>query len=156
MTPVAIAPDGSAVIDTSTPAGITLMTAPTTGSTTLRDLATQAAIAAGIDPGLFRALVQQESAWNPNAISKAGAQGLVQLMPATAQQLGVTNPFDPIQSLNAGAKYLASLINQFGSVSLGLAAYNAGPGNVQKYGGIPPFAETMAYVAKITAMAPIS
>ena len=73
----------------------------------------------------------------------------MQLMPGTARELGVTDSFDPQQNINAGARYLAQMINQFGSVKLGAAAYNAGPGNVQKYGGIPPFEETQNYVKKL-------
>lgn len=106
----------------------------------------------GIDPALFRNLVQQESSFNPRAISSAGALGLAQLMPKTAESLGVTNPFDPAQNLDGGAKYLSQLLKQFNNNrELALAAYNAGPGAVTRAGGIPPIPETQNYVKKILA-----
>jgi soluble lytic murein transglycosylase-like protein len=99
----------------------------------------------GIPEDLFLRLVQQESGWNPNAKSHKGAMGLAQLMPGTAAKLGV-NASDPVQNLNGGARYLRLMYNQFGNWNLALAAYNAGPGAVQKYGGIPPYRETRNYV----------
>jgi hypothetical protein len=115
----------------------------------LRAEAIKAAQSAGIDPDLFLRLVQQESAFNPAAVSPVGATGLAQLMPATAQELGV-DPNDPIQNLQGGARYLRQQLDAFGGdPSLALAAYNAGAGNVRKYGGIPPFKETRNYVARI-------
>lgn len=106
----------------------------------------------GIDPALFESLVEQESGFNPAAVSRAGAQGLTQLMPATAKMLGVSDPFDPIQNLDGGARYLAQMLQQFGGDErLALAAYNAGPGAVKRNGGIPPYTETQNYVAKIMA-----
>nr|WP_265500677.1 lytic transglycosylase domain-containing protein [Paracoccus beibuensis] len=107
--------------------------------------ARQAAQRHGIPEDLFLRLVQQESGWNPNARSHKGAMGLAQLMPGTAAKLGV-NPSDPVQNLNGGARYLRMMYNQFGNWTLALAAYNAGPGAVQKYGGIPPYRETRNYV----------
>lgn len=102
----------------------------------------------GIPEDLFLRLVQQESGWNPNARSHKGARGLAQLMPATAKTLGV-DPHDPIQNLEGGARYLRMMYNTFGSWRLALAAYNAGPGAVQKYNGIPPYRETRNYVRVI-------
>jgi soluble lytic murein transglycosylase-like protein len=115
----------------------------------LRALARGIAREQGIEESLFEALVFIESGFNPRAVSRAGAQGLTQLMPNTAQSLGVVNPFDPIDNLRGGAKYLSQMIKQFGDVRLALAAYNAGPGRVARYGGIPPFAETQGYVENV-------
>ena len=102
----------------------------------------------GVPEDLFLRLVQQESGWNPGARSHKGALGLAQLMPGTAARLGV-NPADPNQNLDGGARYLAQQYRTFGSWPLALAAYNAGPGAVQKYGGIPPYRETQNYVRVI-------
>lgn len=105
----------------------------------------------GVDPSLALAVAQQESGLNPNARSSAGAIGVMQLMPATAAQLGV-DPNDPAQNIDGGVRYLSQLLSQFGGdTSLALAAYNAGPGAVQKYGGVPPYAETQNYVSSILA-----
>ena len=113
-----------------------------------------AASANGIDPALLKGLVSQESGFNPNARSGAGAVGLTQLMPGTAAGLGVTNPLDPAQSLQGGAKYLREQLDRFGGdEKLALAAYNAGPGAVQKYGGVPPYAETQNYVNSVMSKA---
>jgi soluble lytic murein transglycosylase-like protein len=113
-----------------------------------------AASANGIDPALLKGLVSQESGFNPNARSGAGAVGLTQLMPGTAAALGVTNPLDPAQSLQGGAKYLREQLDRFGGdEKLALAAYNAGPGAVQKYGGVPPYAETQNYVTSVMSKA---
>lgn len=115
----------------------------------LRAEAVKAAQAAGIDPDLFLRLVQQESRFKTDAVSHKGARGLAQLMPATAAELGV-DPNDPIQNLAGGARYLRQQLDTFdGNPYLALAAYNAGAGNVRKYGGIPPFEETQNYVARI-------
>lgn len=104
----------------------------------------------GIDPNLLAAQAWAESTNNPNAVSKAGAQGLMQIMPGTAAELGVKDPFDPWQSAYGGANYLSQQMRRFGGdLDQALAAYNAGPGNVQKYGGVPPFKETQEYVRKI-------
>ncbi len=106
----------------------------------------------GLDPALLAGLVKQESGFNPNATSSAGAKGLTQLMPATARSLGVTDATDPAQALDGGAKYLRQMLDQFGGDErLALAAYNAGPGAVTRFGGIPPYAETKAYVEKVLA-----
>ena len=108
----------------------------------------------GIDPALLRGLIRQESNFDPNAGSPAGAQGLCQLMPGTAAALGCTNPRDPAQNIDAGAKYLSQQLKAFGGdVTKALAAYNAGPGAVQRYGGVPPYAETQNYVRQVQAYA---
>lgn len=112
------------------------------------EVARAAARKHGIPEDLFLRLVQQESGWNPHAVSHAGATGLAQLMPGTAAKLGV-DPKDPHQNLDGGARYLSMMYNKFGSWRLALAAYNAGPGAVEKHGGIPPFAETKNYVKAI-------
>lgn len=136
-------------------------TAPVNGQTQLpqwvpthyRRLVTSAALSNGIAPVLLAALLQAESDYNPRAVSPAGAQGIAQFMPGTARGLGLTDPFDPNQAIPAAARLLAGHIRSFGSAALALAAYNAGPGAVQRYGGIPPYAETQAYVVRILGLA---
>ncbi len=103
-----------------------------------------------LDPALVRAVIHAESGFNPVARSRKGAVGLMQLMPATAQQLGVADALVPSLNIRGGVQYLAGLLAQFnGNVSLATAAYNAGPGAVQKYAGIPPYAETQVYVQRV-------
>jgi soluble lytic murein transglycosylase-like protein len=115
---------------------------------------TAAAKKYGLDPALLAGLVKQESGFDPNAGSPAGARGLTQLMPGTAAGLGVTNVLDPAQSLDGGAKYLRQQLDAFGGdVARALAAYNAGPGAVTRYGGVPPYAETQNYVRAVQANA---
>lgn len=113
-----------------------------------RALASQIAAEEGVPADLFLKLVNQESRFRPDALSPKGAMGLAQLMPGTAQELGV-DPSDPVQNLRGGARYLRQQLNTFGDPALALAAYNAGPGAVRKYGGIPPFRETQNYVSTI-------
>ena len=105
----------------------------------------------GVDPKLLALMAERESGFDPKAVSPAGAQGLMQLMPGTARGLGVTDPFDPAQAIDGAARLMRSNLDAFGSVDLALAAYNAGGGNVRHYGGVPPFPETQAYVAWIGA-----
>ena len=106
----------------------------------------------GVSEGLIKAVMHTESGFNVNARSPVGAQGLMQLMPATARRFNVSNAYDPQQNINAGAKYLAWLTKRFnGNTALVLAGYNAGEGNVRKYGGVPPFRETQDYVRRVTS-----
>jgi peptidoglycan DL-endopeptidase CwlO len=116
------------------------------------NLFTQAATRHGVDASLLAAVASQESSFNSQAVSPAGAQGLMQFMPATARGLGV-NPLDPSSAIDGAARYLSSLTRQFGSTDLALAAYNAGPGTVSRYGGIPPYPETQNYVRAVMTKA---
>jgi soluble lytic murein transglycosylase-like protein len=138
--------------------GTTLAAAPVAGASG-GDGAYKAEIDAaaqkyGLDPALLRGLIRQESNFDPNAGSPAGAQGLCQLMPGTAAALGCANVHDPVQNIDAGARYLRQQLDAFGGdVSKALAAYNAGPGAVKRYGGVPPYAETQNYVRQVQAYA---
>ena len=117
------------------------------------DIIEEAAAANDMDPDLVHAVIQAESSFNPLAESPVGAQGLMQLMPQVQQDLGVLDPFDPRENIMAGTKYLKRLLDRHkGDIALALASYNAGPGNVTKYKGVPPFKETREYVKKIKAI----
>jgi soluble lytic murein transglycosylase-like protein len=120
------------------------------GSGDLRELASAAARHHGLDPGLVLAVVSVESAFRPEAVSRKGAQGLMQLMPATAASLGVKDAFDPVENLDGGSRHLGSLLTLYGGDLVNaLAAYNAGAGAVARYRGVPPYRETRAYVKKV-------
>ncbi len=129
----------------STPAGL---------EETIRREVARAARKYGLQEELISAVIEQESGGNPEAVSQAGAKGLMQLMDATAAMLGVKNVFDPAENIDAGSRYLKQQLERFGELPLALAAYNAGPGAVIRYGGIPPFPETRNYVRAILTRLP--
>lgn len=103
----------------------------------------------GLDTELVLRVIEAESGGNPQAVSPKGAMGLMQLMPETARALGISDPFDPAQNIEGGVRYLSHLLRRFGDLRLALAAYNAGPGAVERYGGVPPFPETQRYLERI-------
>ena len=119
----------------------------------LRALIASSAAAGGLSPVLLAALLRAESGFDARAVSPAGAQGIAQFMPGTAAAVGLRDPFDPAQAIPAAARLLAGHVRDFGSVPLALAAYNAGPEAVRRHGGVPPYPETQAYVARILALA---
>lgn len=133
--------------ETSTVAGKAL-----DGSVPFSSLFEKAGARYGVSPALLSAVARQESGYDPTAVSSAGAQGLMQLMPATARGLGVSNSFDPTQAVDGAARLLHDLLDRFGRTDLALAAYNAGPGAVLRYDGIPPYPETKNYVRSVMAM----
>jgi len=117
--------------------------------TAVSSLVSEASSTNGVPPGLIRAVMMAESAGDPSAISLVGAQGLMQLMPATAAHCGI-DPFDPSENVQCGTSYLRQLLDRYhGNVTLAVAAYNAGPGAVDRYHGVPPYAETRAYVTRV-------
>jgi soluble lytic murein transglycosylase-like protein len=139
---------------TLAPTSATGASGASSGASAYESLIQQAAERNGVEPALLKGLIEQESGFNPAARSSAGAMGLTQLMPSTAASLGVSEPLNPTQSIEGGAKLLGELLHQFGgNVSYALAAYNAGAGAVHEYGGVPPYPETEAYVAKVLANA---
>jgi soluble lytic murein transglycosylase-like protein len=118
----------------------------------IRYLVSDASHNNGVPEGLVRAVLMAESAGNPSAVSAAGAQGLMQLMPGTSSSCGIANPFDPMQNVECGTTYLRSLLIRYhNDVRLAVAAYNAGPGAVDRYHGVPPYPETQAYVTRVLA-----
>lgn len=123
-------------------------TGPGVAAGSFDDLFAAAGERYGISPSLLAAVARAESGLNPRAVSKAGAQGLMQLMPATASGLGV-DPFEPSEAVDGAARLLSSYLDEYGSVEIALAAYNAGPGAVARYGGVPPYAETQAYIRRV-------
>ncbi|MFC6154122.1 transglycosylase SLT domain-containing protein [Nocardioides yefusunii] len=152
-----ILPDAASGTSATRPTStVTGASRPSTASAPYEALFTSAGAKYGVSPALLREVARQESSFNPKAVSPAGAQGLMQLMPATAKGLGVTNSFDPAQAVDGAAKLLSTLTKQFGSTKLALAAYNAGPGAVIRHDGVPPYAETQNYVRSITSKLGIS
>lgn len=126
--------------------------APAGTPASFEPLIEQAAAREQLDPAIVRSVIQHESGFDPSATSPAGAQGLMQLMPATAEGLGVTDPYDPAQSIDGGTHLLRQLLDRYdGDLTRALAAYNAGPGAVDRYGGVPPYAETQAYVRNVVS-----
>jgi len=116
----------------------------------IQSLASSASSSSGVPAGLVQAVVMAESSGDPSAISVAGAQGLMQLMPGTSAGCGVVNAFDPTENVQCGSAYLKELLDRYhGNTTLAVAAYNAGPGAVDKYHGVPPYPETQAYVARV-------
>jgi soluble lytic murein transglycosylase-like protein len=126
---------------------------PTLEGTPYGEIIASAAEAHGVNPMLVRALIEVESGYRAKARSRRGAMGLMQLMPSTAREYNVRNPFDPKTNIEAGIKHLKTLIDRFRGVELALAAYNAGPGAVERFNGVPPYRETRSYVSRILALA---
>ena len=157
-----IEPDEVPYVDPDAPKAAEPVTTPPSGEqddTSLNETPYGEIIAAasetyGVNPMLVRALIEVESKFRPTARSRKGAMGLMQLMPSTAREYNVRNPFEPKANIEAGIKHLKTLIDRFGSsIELGLAAYNAGPGAVEKFNGVPPYRETRNYVSRILSLA---
>jgi hypothetical protein len=138
-------PEPGPVEDTDQPDAAIL---PLPGAVPYREIIERVSAEEGVDPRLIHAVISVESAYQPRARSPKGAMGLMQLMPATARQYAVTNPYDPTSNIEAGTKHLKTLLARF-PMALALAAYNAGESAVERFGGVPPFAETRSYVSRI-------
>lgn len=148
----AATPTTTRTTTSATPSASDSVASTSSGPTTQYDaIIKKASVTYGIPEKMIKAVIKQESNFNNNVTSSVGASGLMQLMPATASYLGVTNRNDPEQNIMGGTKYLKQMLDKYGDYKLMLAAYNAGPGNVSKYGGVPPFKETQNYVSKIMA-----
>lgn len=150
LPPMPIAPGAANVVPLSGPAApLPQVTAASGGYTSLVE---KYAAQHGLNPALVQAVIKTESDGNPRCVSRAGAMGLMQLMPDNVKEAGISDPFDPEQNIAAGAKQLSGFMTQYGgNLDLALAAYNAGPGNVHKYGGVPPFTETQNYIRRVRA-----
>ncbi len=123
---------------------------PEASSGTLSDQIARSAKAFDLDEALIKAVIKVESNYNPKAVSAKGAQGIMQLIPSTAREMQVQDPFNAADNIRGGSRYLRKMLDQFGgNLELALAAYNAGPGNVRRYGGVPPFAETRNYIQQV-------
>ena len=134
------------------PGAANVVPLPQAASGNIDSLVDKYAAQNGLEPALVRAVIKTESDGNPRCVSPAGAMGLMQLMPENVKEVGISDPFDPEQNIAAGSKQLAGLLAQYhGNLDLALAGYNAGPGNVHKYGGVPPFTETQNYIRRVRA-----
>jgi soluble lytic murein transglycosylase-like protein len=150
MAPASGSPSFASMVNTAMAAQPAFDNLRMTSTPQIEQLVSANANAWGVDPALVKAIIANESGFDANATSKTGAQGLMQLEPGTAAELGVGNAYDPAQNIWGGTRYVRDLLERFhGDLRLAIAAYNAGPGAVEKYGGVPPYAETEAYVENV-------